>query len=241
MTLHIEINGDASPREWSALATLAIAMGGRDLAGHVAAATPKAAAVSPVEGILAKAEALEAAAAAPAGTVPPPPVTTPPPPPVADAAPAGVELDAKGLPWDGRIHASTKTKTKKGEWTYMRKVDPAVVTHVEAELRKALNAPAGGVVPPPPVSPAGDAQANIDPAAAFGGALPTPDTVTPPPPAANGMAEFARVMKVVSAKQAAGAVTTEFVAQLCAQLGLTTVRDLATRPDMIPAFEALLP
>lgn len=51
------------------------------------------------------------------------------------AAQGNVELDASGLPWDGRIHAGTKTKTQKGEWTKKKGCDEAVFAAVMAELR----------------------------------------------------------------------------------------------------------
>lgn len=69
------------------------------------------------------------------------------------------ELDAKGLPWDARIHAKTKTKTQAGVWKMSRPA-PAddLVTAVEAENRakvaamqqSAQPAPAAAPVTPPP-------------------------------------------------------------------------------------------
>lgn len=62
-------------------------------------------------------------------------------------APSGpVELDADGLPWDERIHASTKTKTQKNQWTKRKGVDDATIARVLAELQGA-QAPA---LPQPP-------------------------------------------------------------------------------------------
>src|SRR5574340_1475602 len=40
----------------------------------------------------------------------------PVPPPTSTVLGQPVELDSRGLPWDQRIHASTKTKCKTGEW-----------------------------------------------------------------------------------------------------------------------------
>lgn len=50
-------------------------------------------------------------------------------------APASAELDSADLPWDKRIHASTRAKVADGTWRYMRGVDKALVEQVEAELR----------------------------------------------------------------------------------------------------------
>ena len=57
-------------------------------------------------------------------------------------------LDARGLPWDSRINAKTKTKDAKGNWKYAVGIDREVlVPQVEAELRG--QAVAGTVVNPP--------------------------------------------------------------------------------------------
>jgi len=50
-------------------------------------------------------------------------------------------VDASGLPWDTRIHASTKTMTQAGEWKKRKGVERADVDRIEAELRQAANAP----------------------------------------------------------------------------------------------------
>ena len=60
----------------------------------------------------------------------------PPPPPTASTDSA--ELDANGLPWDMRIHASTKTKMKDGKWKYRRGLAGNVRQDVEAELKGAV-------------------------------------------------------------------------------------------------------
>lgn len=52
-----------------------------------------------------------------------------------------VDLDSEGLPWDGRIHSSSRQKlVKGGGWKKIRGVDPELVEKVEAELRQALAA-----------------------------------------------------------------------------------------------------
>lgn len=63
------------------------------------------------------------------------------------------ETDSTGLPWDERIHASTKTQTAKGVWKKRKGVDDATMQAVENELR------ARGAMPVPlpvgiPVAPA---------------------------------------------------------------------------------------
>lgn len=184
---------------------------------------------------------------------------------VAGASAAGVELDVNGMPWDMRIHSAEKKKNKDQTWRYRRNTDKALIAQVEAELKQAMAAngnPAPVVTDPAaafgvPTPPVADGPAVTDPAAAFGGnatagAVPAPPVDTTPAvnatvavtsteaPGAD-LGDFARVMRVVAAKQKAGTVTTEGVAQIAMNLGLTGVRDLAKRPDLIPAFEAMLP
>lgn len=83
-----------------------------------------------------------------------------PAPSINNAPALGVEVDAKGLPWDGRIHAKSGAgggvKNADGTWRAKRGVEPATVAQVEAELRGAMGAPAAPNVPAvvSPVAPA---------------------------------------------------------------------------------------
>lgn len=86
------------------------------------------------------------------GLPPPPPPPAPVPVNVSVDAPitSNVPIDADKLPWDARIHASTKTQNADGRWKKKRGVDAAEVTAVEAQLRNVMSIPAGTVAPPPP-------------------------------------------------------------------------------------------
>jgi hypothetical protein len=290
--------GDASPQDWEALAAfVAVKRGLLSTTGRIdppnAEATasvlafPVAAPPPPVAAALAKADGIastisnivdDAVAAANAkaaadheaflarqaaadnGYAP----VTPPP---------GVDVDKDGLPWDARIHAESKAKNADGSWRAKRKVDPAVVTAVTAELRAVMAAPvpaAPVAAPPPPV--AGDA-VQAEAAAAFGSPAPLPPTaavVPPPPPAvppapaaasappvsppvagAETVAEtpapppsadppFVVMMRGVTARQQAGTLSADAVAAALANLGLPSIASLASRPDLIQSFEALL-
>jgi hypothetical protein len=82
----------------------------------------------------------------------PPPPPAPAPVDVSGGAPTtqGVPTDKDGLPWDARIHASTKTKTAKDVWTRRRGVTDELVVEVEAQLRQVMSiAPAPQLVPAP--------------------------------------------------------------------------------------------
>lgn len=89
---------------------------------------------------------------------PPPPVPVPPGPVVAS------ELDKRGYPWDGRIHASNRAKTIAGEWKYKRGLDPTTRAAIEGTQSPLVSTafpkaplppvPAAAVAPPPPPPPA---------------------------------------------------------------------------------------
>ena len=112
------------------------------------------------------------------------PLTAPPPPavsfgmsvpnvPPATPAPLGpavvAELDARRLPWDGRIHAANRAKTIGGQWKYKRGAEKEMIAAVEAEhgfVPPLVSAPpaatpaptaavAAPTAPPPPVPTAG--------------------------------------------------------------------------------------
>jgi hypothetical protein len=86
------------------------------------------------------------APSAPVASLPAPqfaPMVVAPPAPTQAPAPAGVDLDKDGFPWDSRIHAGgAKGKNADGSWRQKRGVDAALVTKVQAELRQLMSLPA---------------------------------------------------------------------------------------------------
>ena len=167
--------------------------------------------------------------------VPPPPpfevaAVVPPPTPVEAVAvvppPTPVDgCDSDGLPWDGRIHSSSKARLADGRWRQRRNTDPAVVTAVTAELRAALSAPAAAVVPPPP------------PPAPVATVFPFPPieepAAVPSPPAAMTFPEFMRA--ITAARLAPGVVL-----EACKAVGMPSIPALNQRPDLIPSVAAAL-
>lgn len=104
-----------------------------------------------------------------------PNVPFPPAPPQehvgAIAVPPGISpvlLDKNGMPWDARIHSSSREQTAKAVWKMRRGVDDTLVAQVTAELRAST--PAAVSVPRPPL-------ASI-------AATPPAQPVAPPPPVA---------------------------------------------------------
>lgn len=152
-------------------------------------------------------------------------------------APAGsVELDADGLPWDARIHASTKGKNQDQRWKAKRGVEPTLVAQVQAELRAVMGAPAAPVgnattgapaTPPVPMPPA-------PPAPPAGIAAPAPGT-TPTAPAG---VDFPTLAKMVGELIPAGRLTNESLSAIVNKYGLPGFGLLFNRPDLVPAVHA---
>jgi hypothetical protein len=189
--------------------------------------SPTAPVVPPVPGAAVLPPAITAPALPPAAAVPAPSA------PAAPVSPAGVEVDANGLPWDARIHASTKRKNADGTWTARRGLnDPALQQRVEAELRQTMAVP-GAVVPPP-------APAAVVPPPAPAAVVPppAPAPVAPPPEAAaTARGEtFAQFCTRLSPNLASGAITQAQLLQAATELGLPGFPSLMQRPDLIPQF-----
>lgn len=208
----------------------AAAFGGQQGAAPLAASIPTA----PVPGTVAQ--------SSPEATVP----TTTTPGPVslaAGAAPAGVELDKHGLPWDNRIHAESKAKIADGSWRKKRGVDPTLVAQVEAELRQVMGAPstplAASTVPSAPTPP-------LATAAPVTASLPTASVspaVVPPPPAPaevgqDPRAQFVALIGRASAALQAGKVTQEEINQVCQASGIPALPLLANRLDLVATVAA---
>lgn len=176
----------------------------------------------------------------------------------ASGAPANVDVDKNGMPWDVRIHAGTKTKNADGTWRYKRGVQPASIKIVEDELRAVMALPnvasgasgatastpaapnAATIAPPPPPPPA---------SAAASPALPAPTGPAPSPVAAQGIAGPASPSNVPGAintyVELAGAMTGALVAKKLTQeecgailfeFGVSSLPLVAARPDLIPAI-----
>lgn len=138
--------------------------------------------------------------------------------------PNGVELDAKGMPWDSRIHSSGKTLIKDGTWRYKGGVPPERIAAVEAELR-------GGPAPLalPPVAPIVTTQA---PAAPVGANLPTTSADVPQ--------TFEQIMPRITAAVTAGKLQPGAIQAACSALGLASIVQLQTSPAFVPQVWALL-
>ena len=163
-------------------------------------------------------------------------------------------FDSAGLPWDARIHASTRTKLKAdGRWKQKRGVDAAVVASVEAELRAVMAIPLGGVqtaaaaVPPPPPAVAAVPVPPVPPPSA--GAVPAsaPVTTAPTTSGTAGTASpsddpktFPAFMQWLGPRLTSKALTHEKVLEAVKAEGLPSTEKLMARPDLIPLVLARL-
>ena len=139
-----------------------------------------------------------------------------------------VELDARLMPWDARIHGSTKTKNKDDTWKYKKGVDKVtMVPQVEAEIVQAA-----------PVAP-------LEPAA--GTASPSMFAATDTPVAAVSSTEvrpttFLQLLPLVMAKKKTGTLTQETLDQVAALHGASNFGLLNTiaTPELIAAVASQL-
>lgn len=188
------------------------------------------------------------------------------PAPVAAPAPAtnSVQLDKNGLPWDGRIHASTKATVQDGSWKKRRGVDDAEVARVEAELRQVMgipNAPAAASpvaqvpaapIAAPPSPPAAPSAPNV-PAPTVPGNAPvvsvatiaaahtptaTAHTAASAPP--SSALTFPQLVPKITAAVQQGRLTQQQVLAACNANGLPSLPMLAARPDLVGAVAAAL-
>lgn len=142
-------------------------------------------------------------------------------PPVPQAA--GIDVDSKGSPWDGRIHASTRAKVADGTWRMKRGADEALIASVQGEIAQTMGLPV--IVPPAPfvvsaVPPV--PQTNISPIMASAGAA----QIASP-------SNFLALMKGITAGYADKSITQENINSACAGVGVPSLPMLSKRPDLI--------
>lgn len=184
-------------------------------------------------------------AAAPAYVPPAPNGASAPGPAVPPAAPpaSNVELDKNGLPWDERIHASTKTKIKSGEWKAKKGVDAALVPQIEAELRARVAATPAAVVGTQPW-PFPDPNAALGVAAASAPFVPPAAPLAPAAPAAPlasaDPTTFEQLMPRITAAVSTNVLPATAVGQACAHNGVASVVTLQQQPAFVPLVWATL-
>lgn len=159
------------------------------------------------------------------------PTSVPPATSIPSVSTVGVTLDKDGLPWDVRIHASSRAQNADGTWRLKRGLAKDHLDKVTAELRQVMAIPSPGpqLVPPPPPP----AQATAAPA--------------PPPPAAMGIVDqvenqkkyidlFGRVSSAISTGKLSQAQL-----DTCLQsIGVPSLPLLGARLDLVPQASAII-
>jgi len=161
-----------------------------------------------------------------------------------------VDIDSRGLPWDGRIHAATRAKITDGSWRnkkcpaeYQKPQWDEFILKVEDELRAAMALP--GPVPPcdgltgsqlatvttVPVPPTPTPTPTPTP-------IPTPVAPVVPPPA--GPMSLPKTFAELNVAITSNAIDRDRVNQAVQSVGLQAYPLLAARPDLIPAVAAVL-
>lgn len=157
----------------------------------------------------------------------PAPVPTQPASPTAPPS-GGVQLDKDGLPWDARIHASSRAQNADGTWRLKRGLADDFKNKVIAELRQVMAIPAAGpqlvqAAPPPPPAPAAPAPA--------------------PAPVANEASardQFISLFNRVSAAISAGKLTEAQLNTCLTSIGIPSLPLLGARLDLVPQACSLI-
>jgi hypothetical protein len=134
-------------------------------------------------------------------------------------------LDKNGIPWDERIHASSRVKIADGSWRTKRGVDETLVAQVTNELKALMGIPAppvAAVIPAPP-APIADTPAAVVAA------------VPPPPPVAPvERSAFVALIGKASALIGAKKLTQEELTSAVVAAGVPSLPLLANRLDLVP-------
>lgn len=173
--------------------------------------------------------------------VPPAPQLVPAPPAPAVSAvgpqlviPPTIEMetpkiDKSGLPWDERIHASTKGFTGDGLWRRKRGVSDSEYDGVIAQLRQLMNLPAPAAI--------------AEPSAAVVAAMRIPAETVPSVPSVDNRKAYIDLVGKCGASIAAGKLTKEDVNNACATATngvATTLPMLGNRPEFVPSVAQII-
>lgn len=151
-------------------------------------------------------------------------------------------LDKSGLPWDDRIHSSSRVKTADGLWRKKRGVDDATVTHVEAELKALMGLPAPPQAPVSGVTQPMQAESISvpnPPASIVPTAVPVPPAPTAVPtavtvPTVDARQAFVNLISTASAAIGAKKLTQEQLTAAVVAAGVPSLPLLGNRLDLVP-------
>ena len=180
----------------------------------------------------------------------------------------GIEVDSAGMPWDYRIHASSRAKVADGTLRQRRNLDPNVLAQVQAEMLQVMGLPipTAGSGSQQEEQPSADPIAEATPEQAFIDAVippppppiapsavvpAAPVAIAPPPPSTPaGVATtaslssqpvtFPQLVTRITKMLAAKELTQGDIAGACQSLGIPHMPALASRPDLIPSMATAL-
>lgn len=155
-------------------------------------------------------------------------VAPPPAPPLSDAA--QVALDKAGLPWDSRIHSSSKAINQTdGLWRSKRGVADDVVARVTAELQAVMAIPK----PDAPLVASIPTSATVTDASNLPAAAPSAPPAPPVAPVSGVPANLGELMTHITRAETAGTLTREEFTAAWQATGVVALPLLASRPDLI--------
>lgn len=156
-----------------------------------------------------------------------------------------VKEDARGFPWDERIHAQSKRLNKDGTWKKKKGVSDEETARVEAELQNKIAA--ASALPTPqaeqPVTIPNFLQPKADNTPAPQADAPTTPAPTTPAPQADAPASSARnfvnLMTLIGQLNGSGKTDSGYVHTIVSRTAqafntqLTTITDIMQQPQMI--------
>lgn len=170
------------------------------------------------------------------------PLSAPPPPaqPAVPSAPTAVQatnnpvpVDKEGLPWDARIHSSSRAIIADGTWKLRRGVAVTEVSAVKDQLRQLMNVPAY----------INEQEVGRIPRA--------PETQAPPPPTPakshylvdqpgfqQQQVSMTELIGRMSSAIVAGKLTPAQINEACVKHGVSEFVLLSSRPDLVPIIDA---
>lgn len=149
-------------------------------------------------------------------------------------------LDKAGLPWDDRIHASSRVKTADGCWRKRRGIDDATVATVEGQLKALMGIPAPvAAVPPPPPNPTSAVDSTFPAPVAAANVVPTAIASAPPAPTTDRNA-FVHLITRAGEAIAAKKLTQEQFTAAVKAIGVESIPLLANRLDLVPQVSVIL-
>jgi hypothetical protein len=133
---------------------------------------------------------------------------------------SSVSVDSSGLPWDARIHSTSRSLNADGTWRAKRGLNTDAKVQVEKELHQVMS------IPSPP--------------------QPQQTQVPPPPPASIVDPEIAQrqafmdLIGRTSAALAARKISEDQVTKICTSVGIANLPLLGLRLDLVPQVAPMI-